>query len=299
MTLIVARKIKSAVYPTKQTIIIVGDTILFVERNKEPKPIKEGVVKTNIITNKLAVSWAGNAAWADDFFKKNTWFFRSLEKEEIIKITHEYHVNSYNENNKTNNKYEVEFILSFGRSEKEQEPEIVWIRKGRKERNCDNAWIGSETAYREFNKKRIEFSQTEMSESSALLQVMEEVIDLKVDSSVGGFATEVSYFLSEDRFLFIPRFKSISSGQKMKPGLNRVAIGGAASGSYTFSFNPCIDNTRFLVIYINQGKFGWLYAVSEEGGIMKMIDSINDILPEKLSESIWAKYGIKIDVCFK
>src|SRR5579872_1013103 len=184
MTLVVAAKIPDSCYPGKQKIIILGDTRLS-SKDKSKKSYKQGAIKTNIIHDNLAISWAGNSQHADDFFKTYTSSLSTMGKNEIIECVFAF----YKER-----KRETDFILCFGNSEN-QDLEIISIKNGEVGLDCSFAWVGSQTAYNRFNEYRIKNIDQYKSDTSQdpifldnfFMLAMREVIAEQLDPLVGDF----------------------------------------------------------------------------------------------------------------
>ncbi len=294
MTLVVARKEKNPITDS-ELIFIVSDTRVTAHYLHGGMPLhwKNSVIKTSIINENICVSWAGKCDEADASLKKfNANGMNDKPRKEIINFFYEEHLNSLNTDKDNQG---VDFILTFGG----KEIEIVEIKNRKFRRNCSTAWIGTHSAFEEFQSNMLSQNLQNLPLSIRMEKSMQFVVESVDIPEVGDFAIKALYS-PEKGFIFAPRFENINYSQRLLPGINHIGIGDVASGSFTVSLNICLNVKNALAFYFNQGNFGLLYT-SNDGGILRVLDQevIRVNSPDEFSKIVLQKYGLNIPVCFK
>lgn len=146
---------------------------------------KYGLVKSTIVCPELCISFAGNnIAYAAKLLNK-LFDLRSFEVEDVSKYALEIHRETANQN-------EIEFIITYISSGKIH---IDCIKNGIVSRDLQLAHIGSEDAFKDFQRMRIGASvKTE--------QAFLDTVNGCSDDSVGGRVIEVKYNHNDNSFVY-------------------------------------------------------------------------------------------------
>ena len=292
MSLIVARKDSSSILVVSDTHLSFPDARAAADRQiRHPST---GVIKTLIINNDVAVSFAGGESYADDAFQllsPNT----SLDN--VKNILLQAHLKS---------NQATDFIISVGNPR----PQIFEI-KDSKCLEVDMTWIGSKRAFAAFqsfmqgtaksdrsNYVRIErvIDETQTDLFTMMSSAMDYVIENSSIPEVDGFRVNTAF--TENKFQYTGYTHSYMSDQplviELPEGVNSAVFpithGSAQSGAYQINFFRS-PNPKCVGIHILQGNFGIIYQ-QKEGGLMRP-DFVHDIDEVDFIEYAEDNYGIR------
>lgn len=253
MSLIVAKLIKNKV-------IVCSDTKLSSNSFDENNP-KDGTVKTIILTNNIAICFAGKVYFAEIALKE----IGSLNNfDEIKNILLSYHLDS---------NQETDFICILGSSS----PELFEIKSGK----CTSvlvSWIGSYEGYKVYQETFLESKGTDISRfngvSLSLLKIpdtddkiftqlfkksfsaIKSVIDDGKIVEVGGFAIMLTYY--KGSFQFESYTESFRKPLDIEvEGEGPIKFGNVKDGSYSINF---AESKKIVALHINCARLGIVYS---------------------------------------
>jgi hypothetical protein len=264
MTLVLARIVQGAIF-------LVGDTKLILERTKEKVSTTRGVLKTKVVSDGLAVSFAGNQYIADNALQ-------SLHKADNVDGVLDHLLKAHRS---TRNEDSADFIVSS----LEPLPVLYSVKDGTVVRS-DVAWIGSGEGFRLF--RAYELGEREIKPKSLggawlrivqlaagseepppgietytrMLSSMNEVVDDEELPDVGGFAIPLIGW--NGKFSYMGYADVRTHPLQFEPGVGVVPFGTAEEGGYALDVVPFGDN-RGVSSYFVQGDFGILYRDADGG----------------------------------
>jgi len=295
MTLIVARKVQGSVF-------LIGDTRLTKDKTKEKISITNGVIKTKLMRDHIAVSFAGNEHIANEALRD---IAGEDDLEVIVGILEAHHMSADEE-------YTSDFIITALKPA----PELIVI-KDRKIENAATAWIGDAEgfdlfrAYETGNREQAEqiastasITIEQVSDRSGdtpagietyskMLRCMKHVIHDEAATYVGGFAIPVIGW--NGVFTYMSYADVYTHPLVLEDGENIIPFGTAEQGGYGYDVVPMADH-RGLSSYFLQGRLGIIYR-EQEGGLIRP-HVIRDLSPIDFEESGSALAGAAVGTYF-
>lgn len=236
-------------YKHNNKIFMIGDTKITIDDSngidnfKDKRQLVEelGILKTIILSNDLALGFAGNNVGLVDKALRDI-FQNSFEQAEIIKILVEYSLKGIDA---------PDFILTY-KNEK-----IYLIKNGTIEER-DNCYIGSRDIFEELQKRR-NYEPI----GSETRQIVRNLIKENVDNTVGGFCTEISFATLNNAYIYSEVLDSTVTKERYIPSGGLIPLfDSAEDGGFTYQTLPFfnVDLTQYLEIQISQNNKTYLYA---------------------------------------
>lgn len=253
-----------------------------------------GVIKTLVVNDNVAVSFAGGESYADDAFQL-------LNPDESLDSIKSILLQAHLRSNQA-----TDFIISIG----SPIPQIFEI-KDSKCIEVDMAWIGSKRAFTAFqafmqgtaksdrrNYVRIErvVDETQTDLFAVMSGAMDYVIENNNIPEVDGFRVNTAF--TENKFQYTGYTHSYMSDQpiviELPESVDSVIFpmthGSAQNGAYQINFFRS-PNPKCVGIHILQGNFGIIYK-QKNGGLMRP-EFIHDIDEVDFIEYAEDNYGIR------
>ena len=208
--------------------------------------LKYGIVKSTICCPDLCVSFAGNnTIYATKLFEQLD-KMKAFEVEDVSDYAFALHKGTPNIN-------DIEFIITYFSND---QIHIDCIKNGVLKRDIPLAHIGSEDAFRDFQKIRLSAGSDVAAQTN---RAFHEVVAGCKDATVGGRAVEVTYDYQSNSFAY--RWKRAfysSKDQTVNPGDSIVFYTSASDGGYSYEIEQKdIENVLFI---IDQMKCSILYS---------------------------------------
>lgn len=236
-------------YKHNDKIFMIGDTKVTIDdsngidnfKDKRQLVEKLGILKTIILSNNLAIGFAGNNIGLVDNALRDI-FQSAFEQEEIIKILVEYSLKG---------KDAPDFILTY-KNEK-----IYLIKNGIIEER-ENCYIGSKDTFEELQKRR-----DNAPIDSETRKIVRNLIKERFDNTVGGFSTEISFTPLNNSYIYSEILDSTVTKERYIPSGGFMPLfDSAEDGGFTYQTLPFFneDLMQYLEIQISQNNKTYLYA---------------------------------------
>ena len=197
--------------------------------------MKYGIVKSTICCPELCISFAGNnIVFATKLFMQLK-EMGTFEVEDASELALEIH-------NSAPSRNDIEFIISYISND---QLFIDCVKNGRLERNLPIAHIGSDDAFREFQRIRSASEQTKTA--------FQNVVDGGYDDTVGGFAFEVVFDYESNSFIYNwERAFHTSKPQFVEAGGTIEFFMSEQDGGYSYEIlHQDIENVLFIIDQMN------------------------------------------------
>lgn len=246
----------SFVYAEKvsQSIAIFCDTKITTAQNKpslfSPKMLRlveqYGIAKTTIICPEISISYAGNISKASRLFR-TLYEKRFFSTEEVLGMAVDI--------SKSGTPDDTDFIIASCENGKLS---LGYVKDGICVRDCQNAWIGSPIAHREFQRARLENNSGGASDRSttAFLHVVQGCSD----KAVGGVPIHVRLIKGKFEYSYSKTFQ-MEKKQTVKAGEAVVFDMRNAEGGFSFEQVP-ISEDEFMLRF-DQMPQALLYSRSK------------------------------------
>ncbi len=207
---------------------------------------KYGIVKTTIICPEMCISYAGNIFHAAELFRK-LHDKKSFNVSEVNEMA--LHINkTYGD---------VEFIIS---SFEDNKLRLSRITKGIINTDCMNAWIGSEEAFREFQRIRLSRSRENVADQTS--QAFLEVVQSGKFAEVGKFVVTAQFFPDYKSFNYDYHYLfQITKPQIVKPQACIIFDTSKESGGFSYQQIPI--SLEDLILKIDQMESFILFSRSK------------------------------------
>ena len=182
-----------------------------------------GIAKTTIICPEIAISFAGNVSKAAYLFRA-LYEKKSFSTEEVFEIAKDI--------SNSGIRGDTDFIIA---SCENGQVRLGYIKDGNCIQDCQNVWIGSTIAHREFQKLRLENNTGNASNrtGSAFLNVIQGCSD----ETVGGFPVHVRMIEGKFEYSYSKTFQ-MEKEQTVKAGENAIFDMRASEGGFSFEQTP-------------------------------------------------------------
>ncbi len=231
-----------------------------------------GMIKSIIINPHLVICFAGNNIdKAAELIRKIK--NKEQELENILKLAFDIHLKSKDD--------DIEFLICYCKNKRE----LISIKNRQIIRNCEIAWIGSITAYKELkkleskipidkikgrstivvgnnNKAYQESIDEEITYEMEMESIFEKVLESNIDDTVGDMPVRITMLGNEDHFEYMGCIRCIMSSwpQTVKPQENCLLFEGVGKGSFCCNVYCSVNNYCY---YIYEAGFGVIYTDKE------------------------------------
>ena len=236
-----------------------------------------GIVKTTIICPKIAISYAGNISKASRlFYALNE--KKSFSTEEVLKMAVDI--------SKSDIPNDTDFIVA---SCENNQLSLGYVKDGLCSQDCQNVWIGSEIAHKEFQKGRLENNKGKASDrtSTAFLDIVQGCSD----KTVGGFPIHVRTIDEKFAYNYSKTFQ-IEKEQLVKPGKAIVFDMRNSEGGFSFEQLP-ISEEEFMLKF-DQMPQALLYSrkkrIPEEANNHMLFGLMLPMLLFEDESGVWRRY---------
>lgn len=208
-----------------------------------------GMIKTIIISPKCCISFAGNNILFAHLLFEKLYALGSVSENDIVQFAFDIH-NSASKN-------DIEFLICY--ADDNDETHIICIKERQVHYDCQVAWIGSNTAFSEMQRRRIALLNQGISLSSSPIgNIYRNTINECSDKTVGGFEILTIYDQNQHSFFYSERVESISyHNQEVLIGNYVELVGTAENGSYTMQIH---ESQTEVLIDIIQPDLSILYT---------------------------------------
>ena len=186
-----------------------------------------GIVKNTIICPEYSISFAGNNIFHASKLFRRLYEKKCFSRDEVIDLAYEIHKNAINQS-------DIEFIICSCENSKFY---IDCIKNGEKDLDVPSAWLGSITAFNEFQEHSL--SHEDRADGRSMLIDFQSVVENCSDDSVGGFPISVSYSNSLPGFCYDCTYNANSVKEcTVKPGEAIPFYLSASDGGYSYIIKP-------------------------------------------------------------
>ena len=296
MSLVVARCLGSMVY-------IVSDTFLTDARREDPRSLLQGVIKTRVMTDELAISFAGLIVWIEDAFRELD-RQSPLTAESVLDTLLRVHRGSAGE---------AEFVLATA-----SPPGLIQIKDGAATATSA-AWLGSHPAFQRFQgyatgalpappglpnsfafdiqrvperADRQPLDEGSVQAFNTMVRAMRLVIEDAECPGVGGFVVPVG--LHKGRFTFMDYAAVVTHPLRfdLLPTSFVVPFGSAEEGGHAINLmSDLASSANGLALFALQGRCGAAF-VPNDGLLRPTI--FRDKSPIEFEEALAAQLGLKM-----
>lgn len=211
---------------------------------------KYGFVKSYVLASNCCISFAGsNMNYANDFIE----YFverKVFQIDELIQKALEVHI----EHNK-----EIEFIICIDGIDDDKSGTIFCVKDGQLNTDCENAWIGSEFAFRKLQELRVKAieNKTYNGVSGSLFR---DAVNQCKDETVGGFTIVTSFSSECNRFCRNECWSSyVSKPEHVNAGDCISLYDTAADGGFAYHLYGTDDPNEVVIDFL-QGDISVIYT---------------------------------------
>lgn len=190
-----------------------------------------GIAKTTIICPEIAISFAGNISKAARLFRA-LYEMKSFSTDKIYEIAKDISDSGIS--------CDTDFIIA---SCEDGQVRLGYVKDGNCIKDCQNVWIGSETAHKEFQQKRLKNNNRKASNrtSAAFLDVVQGCSD----KTVGGFPIQVRMIEGKFEYAYSKTLQ-MEKEQTVKAGEAVVFDMRNSEGGFSFEQLP-ISEEEFML----------------------------------------------------
>lgn len=236
-----------------------------------------GIAKTTIICPEISISYAGNISKASGLFRALC-EKKTFSTEEVLGMAVDI--------SKSGTSYDTDFIIA---SCENGQLSLGYVKDGICVQDCQNVWIGSPIAHREFQRVRLENNSGSASDrsSTAFLHVVQECSD----KTVGGFPIHVRLIEGKFEYSYSKTFQ-MEKKQTVKAGENVVFDMRNSEGGFSFEQVP-ISEEEFMLRF-DQVPQVLLYSrrkrIPEEANNQMLFGLMLPMLIIEDEDGAWKRY---------